>query len=154
MQIIRAEKSHVPEMIQLWEEFMDYHAGLDPYYATLDDRNVTFEKFLSENIDSENAQVLVALDQGKLVGHSISMIKKRAPVFAEETCGFISDLAVKSACRRKGIGEKILSKILEWFQSKNIRRIELSVVVENHAGYSFWKKQGFRDYMHELYLER
>jgi len=153
MKIISAAESHIPEMIELWEEFMDYHEELDSYYATRDDRCVSFERFLRGNIESEDAQVLVAVERGKVVGHSIAMIKKRAPVFKQETCGFISDLAVNSDYRGKRIGSGILSKIFGWFKSRNIRRIELSVVVKNKAGYAFWKKHGFRDYMHEMYCD-
>jgi len=48
----------------------------------------------------------------------------------------------------------MLAKIFEWFESRNMDRIELRVLAKNQIGYSFWKKHGFKDYMHVLYLNR
>jgi hypothetical protein len=44
--------------------------------------------------------------------------------------------------------------MMEWFDTKHIDRVELNVVPGNAAGVSFWRKQGFGDYMHVLYRER
>jgi ribosomal protein S18 acetylase RimI-like enzyme len=60
---------------------------------------------------------------------------------------------VKYSYRRKGIGEKLLQEMLKWFAAHELHRIELRVLSANEVGYNFWKKQGFRDYMHMLYLD-
>ena len=48
----------------------------------------------------------------------------------------------------------MLSKMFQWFKSHELDRIELRVSVKNKIGYSFWKKQGFKDYQHTLYLKK
>ena len=152
MNVIPATEKHVPDIVELWKEFMDFHKSLDPFYTRTDD--APFERRVRDLISSEDAQVLVALDNDTVVGYSISQINSYPPVFKESTYGYISDVAVRSKSRRKGIGEQMLAKIYEWFDSRDIHRIELRVVANNAIAYSFWKKQGFKAYVHVLYQNR
>ena len=153
MEITVATESHVPEIIELWKEFMDYHKDIDPALSRSKDGHLSFEKHLRELMKSEDNLILVALDKDHVVGFSTSQISKYPPVFEQETYGGINTMAVKSNYRRKRIGERMLAKIFEWFASRNIDRIELSVLANNQIGYSFWKKHGFKDYRHRLYLD-
>ena len=104
---------------------------------------------------AEDTLVMVALDESRVVGFSVSQINKYAPIWVErETYGFIDTIAITSDYRRQGIGEQMLDRIFEWFASRDIDRIELSVSASNQVGYSFWRKHGFRDFMHRLYLDK
>ncbi|MEM2145759.1 MAG: GNAT family N-acetyltransferase [Candidatus Jordarchaeaceae archaeon] len=154
MEIVSATYSHVPEIVDLWKEFMDYGGSIDPLFSRREDGHLNFERYLKDLIKSDNSLVLVALDKGHVVAYSISQIFEYPPVFPQEKYGFISDMAVKSKYPRKGIGSQMLAKIFEWFESRNMDKIELHVLAENQIGYSFWKKHGFKDYMHVLYLNR
>jgi GNAT superfamily N-acetyltransferase len=73
--------------------------------------------------------------------------------FKREKFGAIDMMAVTARYRRRGIGTTILGKILDWFRSQNIDLIELSVASGNKVGYPFWKKHGFKAYLHRLYLK-
>lgn len=154
MEVFVAEPSHVPEIVEIWKEFMDYHRTIDAYFSRRDDGHVNFEKFVRELIESDDNLVLVGLCEDQIAGYSIAQISTHPPVFEDERFGLISDLAVKEGHRRKGIGEAMLARMLEWFESHNLDRIELRVVAKNKVGYSFWEKHGFKDYVHILYLEK
>ena len=154
MEIALATHFHVPEIVELWEEFMDFHRSVDSFYTRSQDASVSFGKRVEESIESDDSRVLVALEEGRVVAFSIAHIVKLPPVFERKTNGYISEMAVRPHYRRKGIGERMLAKIYEWFESRNIDRIELRVVVGNQIGYSFWKKHGFTDYVRVLYLDR
>jgi len=118
------------------------------------DAHLNFEKHLRELMESEDNLILVALDKNHIIGFSTSRIAKYPPVWERENYGALDTMAVTLDYRRQGIGERMLAKILEWFASRNIDRIELSVAAKNQVGYSFWRKHGFKDYMHRLYLDR
>lgn len=154
VEITPAKDSHVSEIIEIWKEFMDFHKDIDPFFTRSEDGHVAMRTHVHDIIDSQDAQVLVALDNKHVVAYSIAEIHTRPPVFQQRTCGFISDLAVKSDYQRKGIGSRMVHTMVEWFASRGITRIELRVVSKNKVGYSFWKKHGFRDYMHDLYVDR
>ncbi|MFB0563558.1 MAG: GNAT family N-acetyltransferase [Candidatus Lokiarchaeia archaeon] len=154
MEIVRATFSHVSGIVELWKELMDFHKNIDSFFSRREDGHINFEKYVKELIESDDSLVLAALDEGHVVAYSISQISEYPPVFQIEKYGHIWDMAVKSDYRRKGIGGRMLAKILEWFEQRKINRIELRVVPKNQIGYSFWKKQGFKDYLHVLYRNK
>ena len=152
MDIITASESHIPTMVELWNEFMDYHRDIQPVYTRAEDAGTKFGEHLKGLMESNDAQVLVALDRGEAIAYSIAQISKRPPVFREAEFAFISDLGVRSDYRRRGVGERMLKEILEWFKSRNMKRIELLVLSENKAGVSFWRKHGFEVMAHRMFL--
>lgn len=153
MEITKATDAHIPEIVEVWKEFMDFHKDIDPNLAMSKNGHLKFADHLRDLIEAEENHILVVLDKNRVVGYSLSQVRKNTPVFERETIGLISDMAVTSDYRRQGIGEKMLRIILEWFAVQGIDRIELSVIARNQVGYSFWKKHGFKDYLHRLYLE-
>ncbi len=152
MEIISANDSHVPGIVEIWKEFMDFHSDIDPYYARDEEGHSKFEDWVRDLMKSDTALVLVAKEDGQVIAYSLSQINQRPLLFKEVEYGFIYDLAVKSEYRRKGIGEQMLVKILEWFKSRQIDRIELGVLAKNRVAYSFWEKHGFEVFLHRMYL--
>ncbi len=153
--IAEATESHVPDMVELWREFMDHHKDIDPRFPVREDAHIGFEQHLRELMGAEDTLILVALDGSRTVGFSISQVNKYPPIWVErETYGFIDTMAITADYRRQGIGEQMLNRIFEWFDSRDIDRIELSVSARNQVGYSFWRKHGFKDFMHRLYLNK
>jgi ribosomal protein S18 acetylase RimI-like enzyme len=154
VEIIAARESDVPGIVSLWIELSDYHRDIDPFFTRREGARLEYERRLRELLKSDDHQILIAIEDGVVVGFSLSMISRHPPVFQAERYGLICDLAVKSDCRHRGIGERLLERILGWFDAGGIDRIELYVAAKNRIGYSFWEKHGFRDYMHTLYLNR
>jgi ribosomal protein S18 acetylase RimI-like enzyme len=155
IEIARATETHVPDMVELWKEFMDHHKDFDPRFPMREDDHTGFGQHLRELMGAEETLVLVALDESRAVGFSISQVNRYPPIWVErETYGFIDTMAITSDYRRQGIGEQMLDRIFEWFALQDIDRIELSVSARNQAGYSFWRKHGFKDFIHRLYLDK
>jgi len=155
IEIAEATESHVPDMVELWREFMDHHKDIDPRFPVREDAYIGFEQHLRELMGAVDTLVLAALDESRTVGFSVSQANRYAPIWVErETYGFIDTVAITADYRRHGIGEQMLDRIFEWFTSRDIDRIELTVSVRNQVGYSFWRKHGFKDFMHRLYLDK
>jgi ribosomal protein S18 acetylase RimI-like enzyme len=132
---------------------MDFHKNMDALFNRMKDGHLHFEKHVKDLLISDNHRVFVTLNEGNVLAYPIVQVMNRPPGFQSQKFGFISDMVVKREYQRRGIGERMLSKIFEWFKSRSIYRIELRVVAKNQAGYSFWKKHGFRDYTHTLCLD-
>lgn len=154
MEITSATEKYIPEIVELWKKFMDFHKDIDTRFPMSAGAQEQQEKHLMDSLESKDARLLVVLDNGHAVGYSLAEIHKYPPIFAREIYGYISDMFIQTEYRRKGIGGQMVAKIFEWFESRNIERIELSVAARNQVGYSFWRKQGFKDYAHRLYLDR
>ncbi len=153
VEITTVTEAHVPQIVELWQEFMAFHKDLDPRFPLLAEAPASYEKYFREQMQSPDWLVLVALEGDAVVGLTVAQIAKYPPIFQRETCGYISEMVVRGDRRRKGIGERLLAMAFDWFQSQGIDRVELSVAARNPVGYPFWRKHGFRDYVHRLYRD-
>jgi ribosomal protein S18 acetylase RimI-like enzyme len=150
-----AGEEHIPGVVEIWKDFMDFHQAKDPFFTRREGAEEEFSNYFREAISANDSHALVALVNGeKVIGFSISAIKNHPPIFTETKYGEIIDLAIHDDYRRRGIGEEMLKIIFEWFDAHDARRIELRVAAKNLIGYSFWEKHGFVEYLHILYLER
>jgi ribosomal protein S18 acetylase RimI-like enzyme len=153
MEIIKAQEKHVPEILVLWEEFARHHEPFDPRYPMRDGVLTGYESYMRHEMENKDSRVMVALDDNRVIGYMMAMIREYPPVWRRERYGFIDEMAVTAAFRRRGAATKLLEEALEWFKAEKIDMVELTVAAKNNIGYSFWKKHGFRDYIHHLYLE-
>ena len=154
IEIVKAQEKHVTAIGQLWCELMIFHQNIDPIFTPREGTIAGFEENQVRRLmKAEDGLVLVALDKGRVIGYSLSETRGPSPGYKREKYGNIDNTAVTAAYRRKGIGEKMVAEIMKWFRSKGINRMELSVAHGNPVGGPFWKKQGFKDYLHRLYLD-
>lgn len=154
MEIRQATQADLPEIIELWKEFMDFHRDLDCFYTRSQDGPSNFHKHLESLFESEDDALLVAEVSGKPVGYAKIGISQYPPVFEMEKYGLISDVAVAKHYRRKGIGEALFNRSMDWFSEKGIERVELRVANVNPVAQGFWKKMGFRPYMTTMFKEK
>jgi GNAT superfamily N-acetyltransferase len=152
MEIIKAQEQHIPEIIKLWEEFARFHEPFDPRYPMKDDVRTGYEIHLREEMAKEDTKVFIAIDKHKIIGYAMAMIRKSIP-WKRERYGFIEEMFITADYRRHGAGTKIVKAIIEWFKAEKLDMVELTVAAKNTVGYSFWKKHGFKDYLHNLYLK-
>jgi ribosomal protein S18 acetylase RimI-like enzyme len=153
MEIKEASEKHIPEITKLWMEFMYFNTAIEPFDTSGDNVLTQVETHLRNKITSDDSLVLIATDNQRVVGYSISQITRMPPFTRGKQLGVIYDMAVTASYRKKGIGKEILDQIKSWFKDRDIHRIELSVVTKNTIGDSFWREQGFKDYEQILYLE-
>jgi len=151
MEIVTAGEAHVPEIVDVWEEFARFHEDMDPRYPMVANVREGFGEHLRGLMADDNNLVLVAVEKGRVVGHAIAQLKKSSPAFRREKFGFIDEMAVRAGYRRRGVGAQLLARILDWFRERGIDMIELDVAAANEVGYPFWKKHGFKAYLHRLY---
>jgi len=154
VEIVRAEEKHVADIGKLWWEFMLFHQNIEPIFTPREGSIPGFEgNQVRRLMKSEDGLVLVAMDEANIIGFSLAEIRGASPGFKRDRYGYVDTVAVTATYRRKGIGEKIFDEIVKWFQSNDVKRVELGTTAQNLIGNSFWQKQGFKIYMHTLYKE-
>ncbi|NUU79354.1 GNAT family N-acetyltransferase [Paenibacillus xylanilyticus] len=86
-----------------------------------------------------NSTVLVAEHDGQLVGYLavIGGDTRRTKHSAYLAIGVLKEYT------GRGIGTNLFQKMEEWAVTHNILRLELTVVIQNEAGVSLYKKMGF-----------
>ncbi len=152
MEIVNAREAHVPQILDLWQEFAKHHEPFDPRYPMKENVRAGYETHLREAMQTENTKVLVAMDNDRAVGYTIANIRKTIP-WQRERYGYIEEMAVTSRYRRRGVGTILFDAVMDWFKMEKLDFVELTVASKNIVGYSFWKKKGFQDYLHNLYLK-
>lgn len=92
--------------------------------------------FFSQDIDNPSALPLLGKLNNKVVGYvCLWMVLDEIQ---------ISNIAVIPDLRRKGIGEKMIEKILNIAETKDFKRITLDVRISNQPAISLYEKFGFQ----------
>jgi ribosomal protein S18 acetylase RimI-like enzyme len=150
-----AGEEHIPGVLAVWKDVMDFHQAKDPYFTSKKGAEKEFSDYFREAIAADDMHALVAcVNKEQVIGFSISAIKSHPPVFTDARYGEIIDLALRDDFRCLGIGEEMLKIVFEWFDAHDARHIELRVAARNMNGYSFWEKHGFVESLHVLHLDR
>lgn len=150
MIIRKANKNDLDEIIELWKEFMDFHAELDPAFARSESGHIDFYEYAKKQLADKDRNILVAELNGSLVGYCTSEIKKLPAVFKDRNYGYIEDIAVNSNHRNRGIGKQLFDATFQWFLHKNISRMELNVLAGNVNTEKFWEGLGFKIFTKKL----
>jgi len=92
------------------------------------------------NITASNSLLLVAQDDGRIVGFLSAErgFAKRIKHSAYVVVGVLKDY------QGKGVGTKLLQELIDWAKSNNITRLELTVMVNNESAINLYKKMGFK----------
>jgi ribosomal protein S18 acetylase RimI-like enzyme len=148
-----AIENDIPEVVELWKEFIDFHKFRDSFFSRSKEGPENFGKFIAQNLRKDDAILYIAETNGEVIGHILATIQNYPSVFEIKRYGLINDLAVSSAYRRIGIGQHLFSLVKDWLVKKDIRRIEIEVAIANEVSTSFWGKMNFRPYKEICYLE-
>ena len=152
--IIReATEFDLTPMLGLWQELVTFHEQFEPLFVQRKDACRTWLKFVRENMDKDTALVLVAEQDGKIVGLSEALITPYPPVFERERYGELMGMVVAPQARRQGVGTLLFTEMKRWYQQQDIDRIEVRAHVHNPISQPFWEKQGFQPYLKTYALE-
>ncbi|THE13059.1 GNAT family N-acetyltransferase [Bacillus timonensis] len=98
------------------------------------------QRKMIERIESdENSTILVAEENNQLIGFlmAIGGNARRNKHSVYIVIGILKDF------RGKGVGTKLFKEMEKWAITHQIHRLELTVVIQNTAGLSLYKKMGF-----------
>ena len=92
---------------------------------------------LKEELDNALSALLVALDDdGRVVGYA------GVQVILDE--GYITNVAVRPECRRRGVAAQLLKVFLDFAQGNKLAFLTLEVRESNHAAIILYGRHGFR----------
>jgi len=149
----RARVGDLEAVLDLWEEMMAFHAKLDPRFGPAKAGRAYFRETLREWMHDDNCTVLVAVTGGEVVGYTVGRIAENPPVFVMRHYGHVSDICVASHLRRAGIGNKLFAAACDWFRSQGLTVVQLNTASFNPVSRAFWKKIGFQDFLHRMWLD-
>ncbi len=133
---------------KLWLEMMEFHAQCDPrFFRMKPDALDIWLRHLDDCLASEGEFVFVADAGHELAGFAMGRPGEDPPPFASSPHAFVTNFAVTSTWRRRGIGRLLFEALLAEFGRHGLSDIRLSVSALNPASQPFWREMGFEPYM-------
>ncbi len=154
MQIIEYEEKYLEDVRDLLVELEEYILTIDE--DELDQLHPEYREKMAiidlKDVNENNGKCYLAIEEGKVLG----LIMGTIPPFDEYDyldykCpkrGIITELVVTSKVRSKGIGQKLMNQMEEYFKSQGCEYSFVDVFAYNKNGIKFYDKQGYHPRMH------
>jgi ribosomal protein S18 acetylase RimI-like enzyme len=148
-----ARLREIDRVAALWALITEHHADLDPLFRMR--RGPVAEGELRELLRAlhrdPDAEILVYERNGTPEGLCIVRIDRAPPILEETERAEITDLGVRPALRRQGVGRLLVEQAQAWVRDRGVARIEIQVATGNPEGQAFWRAIGYADLMDVLH---
>lgn len=157
--IREAKSKEITKIVPLWKKLMAHHNDLAKktkmkwYYELLPDSAEKWEKWVRKELKSKNGMLLIAEDNGRVVGYSLNILKKNIPIFTIKKLGHFSDLYIEPEYRSKGMGREFMKIAIEWFKKKKIKFVSIAAHALNPNAIRIYRKFGFSDFHVEMRMK-
>ena len=108
---------------------------------------------IKELILKEDASVVVAEIEGKIIGSGYALIKPALPYLNHECYSYLGFMFTLAEYRGRGVNTKIIENLKQWSFSKGLKEIRLTVYDENHNAIKAYEKVGFKKHIIEMRLQ-
>jgi ribosomal protein S18 acetylase RimI-like enzyme len=144
-----------PAILGLWSSLVAHHRQITTDLpAAAPNGAARYTKRLIQRLDDPFTRILVAEEDGRVVGFALGTILDLLPdIFDIEPGGYLADIFVDPAWRKRGVGRALVEAMLQWFHEQQVRYIELSVAVRNAEAIAFWKSVGGREVMLRMRID-
>ncbi|NND78814.1 MAG: GNAT family N-acetyltransferase, partial [Maribacter sp.] len=123
-----------------------------PFDVTLGADPITYYD-LRQLIRSEDASLVVAEIEGKIVGSGYALVKPARHYLNHKYYSYLGFMFTLPDYRGMGVNTKIIKKLKEWSYAKGLHEIRLTVYDENHKAIKAYEKVGFKKHIIEMRLE-
>ena len=146
MLIRRAGLDDVEQLRLLYQELEEDGVRYQPEHFVVGERSNEFFQSVFESADQD---ILVAEEDGKILGFSHVMIleQKKVACLKPETLVYIQDLDVLESRRSQGIGTLLMEASKRYGKEHGVDFIRTQVFPQNIDGMRFYEKNGFREMM-------
>lgn len=122
-----------------------------PYDQTLKPDPISYYD-IGEMISDPNAEVAVAVSDGRLIGSGYAIKKASRHYLNPPFHAFIGFLYVEPDFRGRGINQRVLDHLFAWARAKDLPEIHLTVYPDNAPAIRAYEKVGFDPYILEMRL--
>lgn len=141
-----ARKEGLDEIAACAADYPHEQARYDPLVKASAQWQVLFREHLGRMLAKPESVFLVARVGGELAGFILAS-RNDEPWFEQGRRGGISELYVRPEFHRQGVGSAVVKAAIEQLSEGGAAVVAMSVLLDNEAGVSFWKAQGFQPRM-------
>ncbi len=142
-----ATKSDLRAVTNLWTELAEHHSKLSDHFNLAWDSRLRWSRYLASKFKEISTKLVVAEEDGRLVGFMLCLLSPNTPVYAERKIGVISDVYVIPERREKGVTKLMFDHAVQWFRKNKVKSIQLGVAAVNPEALAVWRKMGFEPFI-------
>jgi ribosomal protein S18 acetylase RimI-like enzyme len=109
--------------------------------------------FLGTQLDKPAIVVLVAQQDGEVVGYSYAGLEGRDYMSLRGPAGVLYDVVVDPGSRNHGVGRMLVEAALRFLKHHGATQVVLSTATQNEAAQHLFERVGFRPTMIEMTTE-
>jgi ribosomal protein S18 acetylase RimI-like enzyme len=150
-----ATRDDLPALGRLGARLMHLHHEFDRrrFLEPMPDAEQGYAWFLGTQLDEPEARVVVAEEDGQVVGYAYGAIEPRSWQMLLDEAGMIHDVMVDHAARGRGIGTSLVNDMLAWMRTRGVPRVVLHTADPNAEAQRLFQRLGFRPTMIEMTRE-
>ncbi len=151
----RATPADLQRIGRLGALLVGEHHGFDPqrFLAASQATPEGYASFISTQLEDPDAAVLVAEDDGDVIGYAYAAVEGYDYMALRGPAGVLHDLIVDPLRRGRGVGRLLLDAALEFLRTRGAPRVVLSTAERNEAAQRLFASMGFRRTMIEMTRE-
>jgi GNAT superfamily N-acetyltransferase len=141
VQVRTALPEDVPSLVALFQELDRLQSDWRVFTPRPGFYDQVGEKY-REAMETEDAMVLVAEDEGEIVGMAYGEVRQPSR-FSDERALELSGVIVRSGYRGRGVGRHLVHEAARWARDSQVAWIELKTFAPNRGAMTFWEELGF-----------
>jgi ribosomal protein S18 acetylase RimI-like enzyme len=151
----RATPADLPTVGRLGALLVEEHYGFDPrrFLSARPGTPAGYASFMSAQLEDPDVAVLVADDNGGVIGYAFAAIEGYDYMALRGPAGVLHDVVVDPGRRGRGVGRLLIEAALAFFRSRGVPRVVLSTAEQNEAAQRLFASKGFRRTMIEMTRE-
>lgn len=139
---------------QMAGKLVRMHHAFDPKrFMAIENVDEGYGRWLVSEAARERAFVLVAENDGALVGYLYGAIEDMSYEDLREECGYVHDVWVEEDARRGGVARLLVERACAIFKERGSPRVVLMAATANPRAQALFAKLGFRPTMVEMTRE-
>ncbi len=146
VRIRRVRRRDEGAIARLWLALSEYHVALDDRMPVPTEGAA--ERYAARLVERRNdpqTRAFVAEIDREVVGFVLgAVVDLYSDLFEHAESGYIADVFVDPAHRRRGVARQLFGAMAGWFAEQGVAHIEWQVAATNPAGVAFWEAVGGR----------
>jgi ribosomal protein S18 acetylase RimI-like enzyme len=150
-----ATRADLPRIGVLGSLLVQVHHDFDSrrFLAARNRTPADYASFMSSQLDKPDIAVLVADDNGDVLGYTYAGVEGYDYMALRGPAGVVYDIIVDPEYRGRGIGRLLLGAALDYLKSRGAPRVLLSTAEQNERAQRLFASVGFRRTMIEMTRE-
>jgi ribosomal protein S18 acetylase RimI-like enzyme len=155
MNVRTATPADLPALGRLGALLVRAHHDFDAkrFIPATSETEAGYSWFLGTQLEKPNVAVLVAEENGEVVGYSYCGVEGRDYMSLRGPAGILYDVVVDPGRRNHGVGRRLVEAALGFLKNHGSTQVVLSTATHNDAAQHLFESVGFRRTMIEMTTE-